>query len=52
MVAIVGHDDPYSFMIKKQEELIKEYHKLGYDEVGELHPETIQDCIDNLIASV
>jgi hypothetical protein len=47
--AILGHDNPYSFMIQKQEELIKEKLADGYDEVGELHPETIQDYVDAII---
>lgn len=46
---ILGHDNPYSFMIQMQEALIKESLAEGYTEVGELHPETIQDYVDSIV---
>jgi len=44
---IIGHDEPYHYMIGVQERMIKELLR-SYDEVGELHPETIQDYVDSI----
>lgn len=45
---ILGHDDPFSYMITKQQELV-DILLCTHDEVGEVHPETIQDYVDAII---
>ena len=45
--AILGHDNPYDYMIETQEKLCNRILK-QYKEVGEVHTETIQDYVDTI----
>lgn len=46
--AIIGHDEPYHYLVEIQDKLVKKYLRY-YDEVGEVHTETIQDYVDAII---
>lgn len=41
-------EDAYDAMLDAMEELVRQLHARGYDEVGELHTTTVGDWVDNL----
>jgi hypothetical protein len=43
---IFAQKNPRSFMVKKHQEFIDSLFDKGYDEIGELHMQSIDDYVD------